>query len=132
MEPNENNSDLKIGARVEAVRERIKFLENRIGGYRKHARVSRRDEAELEKLRTFLQSLGLSIAVIFAALVVVVPLPLQAQDAEGYARSDEDTALALLCDAEIDPDLPGIIRDRQIRECISAYRDEANSLESEP
>jgi hypothetical protein len=60
MEPTEDNDGLKIGARVEAeIRERIKLLENRIAGYRKHARSSRRDEAELGRLKDFLQSLGL-------------------------------------------------------------------------
>jgi hypothetical protein len=61
MEPTEDNDGLKIGERVEAeIRERIKFLENRIAGYRKHVRASGRDEAEMEKLRAFLRSLGLT------------------------------------------------------------------------
>jgi hypothetical protein len=56
----DNGCNLQIGTRVEAeIRARIKFLENRVLGYRKHARTSRRDELELFKLREFLASLGL-------------------------------------------------------------------------
>ena len=60
MEHTPNDNGLKIGARVEAeIRERIKVLENRIAAYRKHGRPTGRDEAELGRLRDFLQSLGL-------------------------------------------------------------------------
>ncbi|MGB8898239.1 MAG: hypothetical protein WCC90_02815 [Methylocella sp.] len=61
MEHTTNDNGLRIGARVEAeVRERIKLLENRIAVFRKHGRPSGRDEAELGRLRDFLQSLGFS------------------------------------------------------------------------
>jgi hypothetical protein len=55
-----DDAPLKTSARVEAeIRERIKFLENRIAGHRKHARTSQRDELELGKPREFLRSLEL-------------------------------------------------------------------------
>ena len=67
MEPSENDINLKIGARVEAeIRERIKVLENRVMVRRKHGRASSRDEAELGRLRDFLQSLGLALVICLA------------------------------------------------------------------
>lgn len=81
MEDTPNDNGLKIGARIEAeIRERIKFLENRIAGYRKHGRVTGKDETELEKLHEFLRSLGLALAI---CLISWPPLPSRAADLDG-------------------------------------------------
>jgi hypothetical protein len=127
MEDNENNSELKIGDRVLAeIRARIKTLEDRLSTYRKVGKPNSRDAIELDRLREFLKSLGLTLVICAIAC-----LPFRAVAEEGYSRSQEDTALALLCDAETDPDMPGIIRDTKIKECIEAYREEADDLEGE-
>ena len=87
-----NDNGLKIGPKVEyEIRERIKFLENRIAGYRKHGRASGRDEAELGRLRDFLQSLGLALVISLA--VSCASPPVRAADLE---RSERGETIPLL------------------------------------
>ncbi|MGB8899050.1 MAG: hypothetical protein WCC90_07345 [Methylocella sp.] len=63
----EDDTPLKIGQKVEAeIRERIALLERRIVTYRKHGMPSGRDQTELERLRAFLESLGLALAICLA------------------------------------------------------------------
>jgi hypothetical protein len=111
-ELNENSNNLKISARTERyqreIRERIKVLENRIIGYRKHGRRSGRDEAELGRLRDFLQSLNLPL-VVCLAVACMSPL----------ARADDISPL-LASRAPCGPYMSA-------RTCLDAIRAEAEA-----